>query len=137
MQTHNRDKREELSSGHPVQYLNNISHGQNLGSSSGEPEFMAHYFFEIPESSLCKNEEIRLCQRDKPKKNLKSSNTVYCSGGGIVTLYTPIQRPLLKKQKEQRRPSYIPLQFSLDGENIDYRLFNLDAICIIYIGSCK
>jgi hypothetical protein len=28
-------------SGHPVQYLNNVSHGVNLGSTSGEPEFVA------------------------------------------------------------------------------------------------
>ncbi len=49
MHTHNRD-REELRSGHPVQYLHNISHGQNLSSSSGEPEFVVQEFFEIPAS---------------------------------------------------------------------------------------
>jgi hypothetical protein len=27
--------------GHPVQYLKNLSHGQNRSSTSGEPEFVA------------------------------------------------------------------------------------------------
>jgi hypothetical protein len=35
---------EELRSGHPVQYLNNLSLGQNLSSTSGEPEFVAQKF---------------------------------------------------------------------------------------------
>ncbi len=42
------------SSGHtkPVQYLNNVSHEQNLSSASGEPEFVSHRmkFFKIPAS---------------------------------------------------------------------------------------
>jgi hypothetical protein len=42
---------EELRSGHPVQYLHNMSHGQNLSSTAGEPEFVAQQFFEIP--ALC------------------------------------------------------------------------------------
>jgi hypothetical protein len=28
--------------------LKNISYGQNLSSTAGEPEFFAQYFFEIP-----------------------------------------------------------------------------------------
>jgi hypothetical protein len=36
----------------PVQYLNNISHGQNLSSTSGEPEFVAQELFEIPASGF-------------------------------------------------------------------------------------
>jgi hypothetical protein len=35
-----------------------MSHGQNLSSTSGEPEFMAQYFFEIPESSLSKMKKL-------------------------------------------------------------------------------
>ena len=31
----------ELRSGHPDQCLNNMTHGQNLSSTSGEPEFVA------------------------------------------------------------------------------------------------
>ncbi len=31
-----------------VQYFQNMSHGQNLSSTAGEPEFFAQYFFEIP-----------------------------------------------------------------------------------------
>jgi hypothetical protein len=30
-----------IESGRPAQYLNNMSHGQNLRSTSGEPEFVA------------------------------------------------------------------------------------------------
>jgi hypothetical protein len=37
--TYDRDK--ELRSRTPVQYWNNMSHGQNLSSTSGEPEFVA------------------------------------------------------------------------------------------------
>ncbi len=37
--------KEEPRSGHLVQYLNNMSHGQNLSSTSGEPEFLAQKFF--------------------------------------------------------------------------------------------
>ncbi len=41
MHSLNRDtQREELRSGHPVPYLDNISHGQNLSSTSGELEFV-------------------------------------------------------------------------------------------------
>jgi hypothetical protein len=43
-------QREELWSGQPVQYLNNMSHGQNLSLTSGESEFVAQYLFEIPAS---------------------------------------------------------------------------------------
>jgi hypothetical protein len=39
-----------MGSGHPVQYLNNMGHGQNLSSTSGESEFVAQKFFEIPAS---------------------------------------------------------------------------------------
>jgi hypothetical protein len=35
-----------------LKYLNNMSHGQNLSSTSGEPEFVAQYFFEIPASGI-------------------------------------------------------------------------------------
>jgi hypothetical protein len=42
--THNGD-REELRSGLPVQYWNNWSQLQNLGSTSGEVEHFAQYFF--------------------------------------------------------------------------------------------
>jgi hypothetical protein len=31
-----------------------MSHGQNLNSTSGEPEFVAQYFFEIPASESMK-----------------------------------------------------------------------------------
>jgi hypothetical protein len=43
---------EELRSGRPVQYLNNMSHGQNLRSTSDEPEFIVQKFFEIPASAV-------------------------------------------------------------------------------------
>jgi hypothetical protein len=33
-----------------VQYLSNMRHGQNLSSTSGEPEFVAQSCFEIPAS---------------------------------------------------------------------------------------
>jgi hypothetical protein len=33
-----------------VQYLNKMSHGQNLSSTSGEPEFVAQVAFEITAS---------------------------------------------------------------------------------------
>ncbi len=33
-------QREVLMLGHPVQYLNNMNHGQNLSSTSGGPEFV-------------------------------------------------------------------------------------------------
>jgi hypothetical protein len=53
-------QREELRSGHPVQKLNNISHGKNRSSTSGKPEFVEQQFFDIPASVLCVNrvEEI-------------------------------------------------------------------------------
>jgi hypothetical protein len=38
---HIKEQREELRSGHPVQYWNNMSHGQNLSSASGKLEFVA------------------------------------------------------------------------------------------------
>jgi hypothetical protein len=50
MLTHYRDK--EKSSGHLVQCMNNMSHEQNLSSNSGDPEFVAQYFFEIPASGV-------------------------------------------------------------------------------------
>jgi hypothetical protein len=64
MHTHKKwGPREELRTGHPVQYLNKISHGQNLNSPSGEPEFVAQKFLAIPASVhviiypeyICKN----------------------------------------------------------------------------------
>jgi hypothetical protein len=45
MHSHNRDI--EKSSGQATQ---NMSHGQNLSSTSGEPEFVGQEFFEIPAS---------------------------------------------------------------------------------------
>ncbi len=42
----------ELRSGHPDQCLNNMTHGQNLSSTSGESEFAAQLFFEIPASDV-------------------------------------------------------------------------------------
>ncbi len=41
-----------LKSGPHVQYLNNMSHGQNLSSTSGQPEIVAQKFFEIPASEF-------------------------------------------------------------------------------------
>jgi hypothetical protein len=51
MHTHNRD-REQLRSDHPVQNLYNISHGQNLSSSSGEPEFVVQEFQPLEAESV-------------------------------------------------------------------------------------
>jgi hypothetical protein len=39
-----------LRSGHPIQYLNKINYLQNPSSTTGEPEFVAQKFFEIPAS---------------------------------------------------------------------------------------
>jgi hypothetical protein len=40
MHKHNRDIEKISDQGHPVQYLNNMSHGQNLSSTSVEPAFV-------------------------------------------------------------------------------------------------
>jgi hypothetical protein len=40
MHKHNRDIEKGSDQGHPVQYLNNMSYGQNLSSTSVEPEFV-------------------------------------------------------------------------------------------------
>ncbi len=42
-----RGQREELELGLPVQYVNNISHGKNLGSAPGKAEPITQQFFKI------------------------------------------------------------------------------------------
>ncbi len=49
--TNNREwKKSSAQTNLPGQYLNNMSHGRNLSSTSGEPDFDAQQFFEIPAS---------------------------------------------------------------------------------------
>jgi hypothetical protein len=51
MPTHNSDiEKTSCRLGHPVQYLNTMSHEQNLSTTSGAPEFVAQYFLEIQAS---------------------------------------------------------------------------------------
>jgi len=52
-------QREEPRSGHTVQYLNNMGQGQNLSSTTGDPEFVAQEFFETPVSGFVNGGEYK------------------------------------------------------------------------------
>jgi hypothetical protein len=53
-----------------------MSHGQNLSSTSGEPEFMAQYFFEIPESSLSKMKKL-VCASEISSRKTEEYSVLY------------------------------------------------------------
>jgi hypothetical protein len=77
MHIHNRGR--EKSSGqatHPVQYLNNMSHGQNLSSTSGEPELLHSNSLKF--QPLFKKRKENVLVVVKLKKNTTTTKTLFC-----------------------------------------------------------